>query len=158
MGILKKLIGLFFLILIFFLLLKSKALLSVLNSIALGPTKTPTQIGTGYASENTVIGMFRDTSTNKAFGAATVTKNDGILALTAENLKIPAGNWVFWLSDTPIITNETKYIDFGHITAPYSFKEYKVGIKASIDLSVYKYLMIINPDTFDIYAIAVLHK
>ena len=158
MGILKKLIGLFFLILIFFLLLKSKALLSVLNNITLGPTKTPTQVGIGYSSEAVSIGFFKVTGTNSSFGAATIAQNGKVLILTTENIQIPTGNWAFWLSNTSTITDETKYIDFGTITTPYSFKEYKVEVKGNIDLVTFKYLMMINPETFDIYALSVLHK
>lgn len=158
MGILKKLIGLFFLILIFFLLLKSKTLLSMLNNFTLGPTKTPTQIGIGYSTEAVSIGVFKATGTNSSFGAATISQNGRDLILTIENIKAFEGNWAFWLSNTPTITNETKYIDFGPVTAPYSFKEYKVEVKGSVDLTAFRYLMIINPETFDIYAVSVLHK
>ncbi len=163
MGMFKKLIGLILLVAIFFILINSKGLISFLNTIALGPVKTPIQVGTQYSTRGeSTVGIFKiqnPQGVTKVFGAATLSKVDAQLSLTIEQVTVPTGRrWSFWLSDTPTVSDATNYVDFGQIAAPDSYKEYRVGVPANLSLSVYKYLMIIDPATFEVYAIATLIK
>ncbi len=163
MGMFKKLIGLILLVVIFFFLINSKGMLSFLNTIALGPTKTPIQVGSLYSARGeSVVGTFKiqnPQGVNKVFGAATVSKVDNQLVLIAEHIALPIERpWSFWLSNTPTISNATNYVDFGKVTPPYSYKEYLVGVETGLNLSVYKYLMILDPISFEVYAVATLIK
>lgn len=177
MGILRKLIGLFFLIILIFIILKWKIILQMINNVIIGYDTTPFQIGNSYIDEigqlpnyDGSIGSYKigthkggftssnPANTQKIFSAATVTRIDNALILTIENMQVPASStYALWLSNTPTVSNDTRYIDFGDIKPPYSIREYRVDMPTQkINLNTYKHLLMINPKTYAVYASAVL--
>lgn len=162
MGIFKKLIGLLLIVIIFLLLINMSSIARGLNTIVLGPVKSPTQLGSFYATNGaSVSGIFEilnPQGVNKTFGGVTLSKTGTMVTLVTENIVIPQGNWALWLTDTPNISGQTNYVDFGSITKPLDYKEYSVGVPESFVVGSYRYIMIINPENYTIFAVAVLKK
>lgn len=169
MGILRKLIGLFFLVIIFFIILKSKVILPRISNWVIGPEKTPFQIGASYTEQVYKLSPSYAGSGNdyqvkygtlnqgypRTMRGVTVSKTINRITLTTEGVAVPVNvPWVLWLSNTPTITDATKYLNFGKIIEPYTFHEYYTDIgKAKIDLIEYKYLMVVNPQTYQLYSL-----
>lgn len=168
MGILRKLIGLFFLVIIFFIILKSGTILPRISNWVIGPEKTPFQIGTSYINEiykapgyggSNVMYQAKYAALNPGYPrtmrAATVAKTGSKITLTVEGVAVPVGTpWAFWLANTPDITDKTKYINFGRIAEPYTFREYPTSIgNTKVDLIEYKHLMIVNTQTYQLYSL-----
>lgn len=104
--------------------------------------------GNGYAA----------TPSNKA--RATLEKNNGQLVLHMENIQIPSTPPIHvWLTNTQAIGNDTEYVDFGQVKSALGVQSFGVNLNAGdIDLSVYRYLMIVDPVSYKIYGIAALGK
>lgn len=173
MGIFRKLIGLFFLVILFFIILKSKTILPRISNWMVGPEKTPFQIGSSYIEEIYKLPSYTGetslayqsrfatfTSGQRAVRAITVSRVDTRVTLTVEDVAVPIGTpWVFWLSNTPDITNKTRYIDFGKISEPYTFHEYYTNTgQTKIDLAQYKYVLIVDPKTYQVYSLWTLNN
>ena len=162
MGIFKKLIGLLLVVVIFLILINLSPIISSLSTVALGPVKSPVQLGSLYATYGTsVSGIFviaNPQGVNKTFGGVTLTKVDTMISLLTENIVIPQGVWSFWLTDTPNISSQTNYVDFGPVSKPFSYKEHKVGVPEGFNIGSYRYLMIVNPKDYTVFAVATLKK
>ncbi|MEN9604931.1 MAG: hypothetical protein RJB39_616 [Candidatus Parcubacteria bacterium] len=174
MGILRKLIGLFFLVIIFFIILKSKSILPRMSNWVIGPEQTPFQIGTsyideiykapGYGGEGDAMYAAKTASLvqgwPRSMRAVTVSKTGSKITISVEGVAVPTGlPLAFWLSDTPDITNKTKYINFGKIVGPYTFREYAANVgKVQVDLKTYKYLMVVNTETYVLYSLWTLNQ
>lgn len=162
MGILKKLIGLFLIVVMLLLLVNLPSVVSSVGNIAIGPVKTPIQVGSTYLTPgNPVFGTFvirNPQGVNKTFGKVGITQIDSVLSLTTENMVVPQGNWSLWLADTPNVSNQTNYVDFGYITPSYTYKGYSVVVPENFNLGSYRYLMIVNSQDYNVFAIAQLKK
>ncbi len=98
--------------------------------------------------------------TKKNQGRATLEKNNTQLILYTENITVTTNTPVhFWLANTQTILNETEYVDFGQAKMQAGIQTYVVDMNSGdLDLTVYKYLMIVDPTTFTIHAVALLGK
>lgn len=169
MGIIRKIIALFFLVILFFVIVQSKTLLTRISNWMIGPEKTPFQIGSSYIEEIYKLPSYtgdgdgtyqsRFASLNPGYPrtmrAATVSKTGSTVSLIVEGVAVPvAMPLAFWLANTPDVTNKTKYVNFGKIVEPYTFREYPTSIgNTSVDLAVYRYLMLVNTQTYQPYSV-----
>ncbi len=175
----KKIIGLVLLCVIFFFAIKALTQLSTLSSLFIGPSKSPFQVGIGYvnqvnqvypnANQNTALNSNltygNGTSYNRSgFGVnlgksilskITLEKSYGKLILSVENGN-PITELNIWLTNTPDITNQTEYIDFGTLLKGGGIKSYTVDMKGGdISLAEYKYVLIVDKD-YKIYGKVIL--
>lgn len=147
----KKFIGLVLMFVIFYLGIKSLVFLPQLTNLVIGPSKSPFQVGTDYVNQiNEIYPYGNDGKAKKenvyAYGANTNTdivgkitleKLNGKLMLTTESSNTNA-NLNIWLVNTPEITSETEYIDFGKLTKSQSVIQYRVDMKGG-DISFKEY-------------------
>lgn len=183
MDLIKKIIGLVLFIGIIFLLINARKILPAISNFSVGSGKVPTpfQLGTtyvdqiesmtpkmnygaGYTGAAIGYGSFQGGSTAPAKGVkqgrATLEKNNGQLVLYVENITVTTATPVhFWLANTSTISNQTEYVDFGQLRTGTGIQSYGVGLNSGdLDLSVYRYLMIVDPGTFTLYGVVTLGK
>lgn len=186
MEIIKKIIGLIIIIAIVFVLINSRKFLPSINNLALGNSKvlTPFQIGTSYVDQieqmsPKVNSSYREHSSALGYGSfsnaytyngskrnsqvkgvVTIEKIQGQLHLSVENIQAPAkSNMRYWLTNRPNISDQTEYVDFGKVESTSGVLTYTVNLhNADIDMTVFKYLMIVDPQTYTVYSVAVLGK
>lgn len=162
MGIIKKIIGLFILVIIVLLVVNLPSVVSSMSNIALGPVKSPVQLGSLYAtygsSLNGIFVIQNAQGVNRAFGNITVTQVENVVSVVTENIVTPQGSWNLWLADTPTISNQTNYIDFGAMTKTFDYKTHSVKVPENININTYKYAMIVNPADYTVFAISALKK
>lgn len=180
MAVVKKIIGLMIVIGIILLLVNAKKILPSLNNLALGggTNKTPFQIGTsyveqiekmapqvnygtGYTPATTGYGFFNSSSRAAGNNArATVAKSNGQIVISVENIQTNSNIPLYmWLTNTSTISGQTEYVDFGQIRNTLGVQSYVVNLNGGdIDLSVYKYLLLVDPTTNKLYGVATLTK
>lgn len=162
MGIIKKIIALFILAIIVLLIVNLPSVVSSMSNIALGPVKSPVQLGSIYATYgNSLSGIFviqNAQGINKTFGTITSTQVENTISVITESTIVPDGSWNLWLADTPTISNQTNYIDFGSITKTFDYKTHSVKVPENIHINTYKYAMIVNPANYTVFAISALKK
>jgi len=98
------------------------------------------------------------TRTPVSRGRITVEKIDTRLTLTTEGVFLSASNSRIhiWLTNSPIIDDNTKFIDFGTARSG-SIQSYGLDLDGSnISLQEYKHVMIVDTETYEIYGQSVL--
>lgn len=164
----KKVIGLILVCVIFFFAIKAITLLPSLNSLVIGPNKSPFQVGTEYidqinqmypyGNQNTYFnsnikygsgisynpGGFGTVARAAILSKITLEKSYGKLILSVENGN-PITDLNIWLTNTPDITNQTQYIDFGPLYKSVGVKSYVVDMKGGdVSLTEYKNVLIVD--------------
>lgn len=175
----KKIIGLVLICVIFFLTIKALVLLPSLNNLVIGPNKSPFQVGTEYVDQINKIYPYAKQNTsynsNISYGTGisyepsgfgtitrgsilskiTLEKSYGKLILSVENGN-PNTNLNIWLTNSPNITNQTEYIDFGPLYKSVGVKSYVVDMKGGdISLAEYNNILIVDK-SYKIYGRVVL--
>lgn len=163
------------------LVINARKILPSINNFAIGSgkIKSPLDIGTSYVDQiekmspkisgassynGSAIGYgsfqqkINNVGTTK--NRATLEKNNGKLMLYAENIQTdPNLKLSFWLANTTTFSNQTEYVDFGPIKSGSGTQTYSIDLHGGdLDISVYKYLMIVDPKTYQIYAVASLGR
>jgi hypothetical protein len=155
----KKFIGLVLMFVIFYLAVKSLVFLPQLTNLVIGPNKSPFQVGTDYVNQKNEIYPYGNDGKAKKenvyaygintntdiVGKITLEKLNGKLILTTESSNSNA-NLNIWLVNTPEITSETEYIDFGKLIKSQSILQYTVDMKGS-DISFKEYNTVFLVDT-----------
>ncbi len=159
----KKIIGIILVCVIFFLAIKALTFLPTLNNAVIGPNKSPFQIGTDYvdqinkmypvesnygnqkARQEQQASYATQTNTKIAY-KITLEKSFGKLILSVEDGN-PTEALNIWLTNTPEITDQTEYIDFGLLQKNVSIKQYVIDMKGGdISLAEFKYVLIVDKD------------
>lgn len=155
----KKFIGLVLVLIIFYIGIKSIVLLPVFTNLIIGSNKSPFQIGTDYVNqinqiypydsqglpENKNLYIYSSDTNTSIVGKITLEKLNGKLIMTVESSN-PKANLNIWLVNTPEITSETEYIDFGKLTKSPSIIQYIVDMKGG-DISFKEYNTVFLVDT-----------
>jgi len=153
----KKVIGIILVLILFYVAIKAFVFMPALTNAIVGSNKSPFQVGTDYVSEINAIYPYNSKgklvkndvkySTNTAtsiIGKATLQKINGKLRLTVESAD-PKTELKMWVTNTPEITNETDYIDFGLLLKSVSLREYVIDMKGGdVSLNEFKYLLIVD--------------
>jgi hypothetical protein len=159
---------------IFFLAIKAVVFLPKLNNLVIGPNKSPFQVGTEYADQVNQIYVYGNKKTyfnsNIKYGSGvnynsgdfskvtraailskvTLEKSYGKLILFIENGN-PSTDLNIWLTNTPDITNQTQYINFGPLYKSVGVKQYVVDMKGGdLSLSEYDNVLVVDK-TYKVY-------
>jgi hypothetical protein len=160
----KKLIGIVLLVFIVFLAIKSLSYLPYFTNAVLGSGESPFQTGQQYVdqinkmypmgsygaskpgSKNTQNISYGVKSSANIIGKVTLEKSNSTLVLTVESANPnPSLGLHIWLTNTPNISNQTQYIDFGLLQNSLSFQTYTVDMKGGdLDLTQYNNLLIVD--------------
>ncbi|MES2985617.1 MAG: hypothetical protein V4686_00645 [Patescibacteria group bacterium] len=186
MNVLGKIIAVIAFVLIILILVNYRSILPLFDNLAFGGgSKTPFQISASYIEQANQLSPYSNmtgtSSTAVTYGdfleqqrsaknpakttivkrgSITVIKQDALLTLTTENLKLPNSNPKvhIWLTNTPTITDDTRYIDFGLMRSGSPQTYSKTLGDPNVSLVEYKHVMIIDTTTYAIYAQSVLSK
>jgi hypothetical protein len=175
----KKIIGFVLILVIFFFAIKALTFLPQLNSLVIGPNKSPFQIGKEtidqinqiypYANQNTTYNSnvrygtgasyaptgFGTVARKAILSKITLEKSYGKLIFSVENGN-PITELNIWLTNTPDITNQTEYIDFGRLYKSIGVKSYFVDMKGGdVSLSEYKNVLIVDKN-YKVYGKVIL--
>lgn len=137
---------------------------------AIYPADSLASYAAGDRNTVQVYTVIRSLTTNRSYSNNTNQANAGLvtfslsgprLSMVTENVTIPVemqGKYHFWLTNTKDISSSTTYIDFG--TVRYSGRQmyiHNLGTSSEeFSFATYKYLKIIYPTDFTIFAESVL--
>ncbi len=157
----RKFIGLILILLIIYLAIKALVLLPFLTNVVIGKNKSPFQVGTDYVNQiNQVyptysnVPQYRYANPNDAkyVGKITLEKSLGKLVLTVEGANRGNEKINIWLTNTPQVTNQTEYIDFGPLITDNGMRQYNIDMKGGdISFDVYKYVLLVDSN-YHVYA------
>lgn len=175
----KKIIGLVLIGVIFFFAIKAITFLPSLNNFVIGSSKSPFQVGTEYIDQMSKIypyaGQNSNYNSNFTYGSSvsynpegfgkvlntvllskiTLEKSYGKLILSVENGN-PNTDLNIWLTNTPDLNENTKFIDFGPLYKSAGIKTYTVDMNGGdIDVAEYKNILIVDK-TYKVYGRIVL--
>jgi hypothetical protein len=175
----KKIIGLVLLGVIFFFAIKAVTFLPSLNNFVIGTNQSPFQLGTEYIDQMNQIYPYASQNTNyngnfkygngvsynpEGFGTVlntvilskiTLEKSYGKLTLSVENGN-PNTDLNIWLTNTPDINENTKYINFGPLYKSAGIKTYVVDTEGGdVSLTEYNTILIIDKN-YKIYGKVIL--
>lgn len=175
----KKIIGIILIFIIFYFAIKAITLLPIINNFIIGSGKSPFQVGTDYIDQinkiypyanqnstydsNVRYGMgisyepsgFDNVSRSAILSKVTLEKSYGKLILSVENGN-PSTDLNIWLTNSPNITNQTSYIDFGQLNKSVGLRTYVIDMKGGdISLSEYKNVLIVDKN-YKVYGRVVL--
>ncbi len=148
----KKIIGLILVLLLIFILVKSISFLPSFSNLILGNNKSPFQVGTDYVNGiNNVYGNSNNrqeikynVSVRKILDKVTLEKSLGKLILYIENGNPDVDSYM-WLTNTPNISSNTEYINFGQMYKDNSIRQYIIDMKGGdISLAEFKYVLIVD--------------
>jgi hypothetical protein len=153
----RKVIGLIFLLIIVFFAVKAVVFLPSFTDLIIGKNPSPFQIGTSYIDQ--IKGIYptyqyqnygQSSGQNIGSGIlskATLEKIEGKLVLSIENAKPTRSDLSIWLINSPEITNKTEYIDFGTLYENQSIRQYVIDMKgADISFQEYNVIVIVDKD------------
>ncbi len=153
----KKVIGFILVLVIFYLAIKALVFLPSLSNLAIGPNKSPFQVGADYIDQVNTIYPYNnqgrakkistvynsDTNTN-IVRKVTLEKLNGKLILSVEAAN-PRNELNIWLTNTSEVTSETEYIDFGTLLKNEAITQYTIDMKGKdISFAEYKYVLLVD--------------